>query len=195
MGLFSGRREARERAEAARVAAEEREAAEAADPMTPLKRQFAGAAGGGRLDEASSLLDQYLADHSSDGGPAEYETEPSLLERAAPVRRALRASKLDEAAELLEAWPLSPPMTSTMGPERMAQLPNLNTAGMLLIDFFAVPGVEEHPRYDALMDTQLANVAKWTRLSSPMPRPGGFFDRVYADIKSNRELSRRAQSS
>jgi hypothetical protein len=79
--------------------------------------------------------------------------------------------------------------------DRTTELPNLNTAGMMLIDFFSVPGVESHPRYDGLMDTQLANVAKWTRLSSPMPRPGGFFDRIYADIKSNREISRRSKSS
>ena len=194
MGLFSRRAEARQREEAARAADEKQAAAEAADPIAALKRQFVAAAGGGRLDEASGLLDQYLADHSSDGGLANYETEASLLERAAPVRRALRASDLDRAAELLEAWPLKPPMTSSMGPERMAELPNLNAAGMLLIDFFSIPGVEDHPRYDTLMGTQLRHVAQWTRLSSLRPQPGGFFDRVYADIKSNREITRRAKS-
>ncbi len=194
MGLFGRRAEARAREEEARVAAEEREAAEAADPMAPMKRQFATAAARGSLDEASELLDRYLADHPSDGGPAEYEVEVSLLERAAPVRRALRDQNLDEAAELLQGWPLKPPHTA-FGMDRTTELPTLNTAGMLLIDFFSAPGVESHPRYDALMDTQLANVAKWTRLSSPMPQPGGFFDRVYAEIKSNREISRRAKSS
>jgi hypothetical protein len=192
MGLFGRRAEARAREEEAQAAAEERAAAEAADPVAPLKRQFFVAVERGSLDEASDALNRYLAESPSDNGPAEYEAEMSLLERAAPVRRALQGQQLDEAAELLEHWPLKPPNTSSMGPDRMAQLPSLNTAGMLLIDFFSAAGVENHPRYDALMDTQLANVAKWTRLSSPMPQPGGFFDRVYADIKSKREISRRA---
>ncbi len=195
MGLFSGRAEARAREEEARAAADERAAGEAADPLTPMKRQFAVAAERGRLDEASDVLDRYVAANPSDSGPADYEAQASLLERAAPVRRALRAQQLDEAASLLERWPLEPPSTSTFGIERLAQLPNLNAAGMLLIDFFSAPGVESHPRYDVLMDTQLANVAKWTRLSSPVPKPGGFFDRVYADIKSKREISRRTTNT
>jgi hypothetical protein len=195
MGLFSRRAEAKAREEEARVAAEERAAAEAADPLAALKRQFAAAAERGRLDEASDTLNRYLAENPGDSGPAEYEAEASLLERAAPVRRALQAQQLDEAAELLENWPLEPPNTSSLGFERMAQLPNLNTAGMLLIGFFSASGVEDHPRYDVLMDTQLANIAKWTRLSSPAPKPGGFFDRVYADIKSKREMSRRTKGA
>jgi hypothetical protein len=195
MGLFGRRAAARAREEEARVAAEERAAAEAADPLAPLKRQFAAAVERGRLDEASDTLNRYLGDNPSDSGPAKYEATASLLERAAPVRRALRAQQLDEAAELLERWPLEPPSTSSMGIERLAQLPNLNTAGMLLVDFFSAPNVESHPRYDVLMDTQLANVSKWTRLSSPVPKPGGFFDRVYADIKSKREMSRRAEDA
>lgn len=153
------------------MAAEEQATAEAADPIAPLKRQFAAAAERGRLDEASDTLNHYLADYPRDSGPAEYETKASLLERAAPARRALQARQLDEAAELLERWPLEPPDTSSMGIERMAQLPNLNTAGMLLVDFFSAPGVEDHPRYDALMDTQLRNVAKWTSSPPPCPSP------------------------
>jgi hypothetical protein len=186
MGLFSKRAEARAREAEAQVEAERVAAARAADPLAPAKSQFFTAVERGRLDEASEVLDRYLAD----GGPADYEEQPSLLERAAPVRRALDAQQLDEAAELLASWDLRPPNTS-FGADRLAELPNLNTAGMLLIGFFSSPDAESHPRYDVLMDTQLANVAKWTRLSSPMPQPGGFFDRVYAEIKSNRELSRR----
>jgi hypothetical protein len=193
MGWFSRRAETKKLEEAARVAVEEQEAAAAADPLAPLKGQFGSAAGEGNLGEASRILDSYLRENPSDGGPAEYEADVSLLERAAPIRRAIQAQQLDKAAELLERWPLSPPITSSMGLERMAELPNLNAAGMLLIDFFSAPGVEANVRYDALMDTQLANVAKWTRLSSPIPRPGGFFDQVYADIKSKREISRRTQ--
>lgn len=195
MGLFTRKAEAKAREEEERLEAEARAAAEAADPLAPLKRRFANAVQSGKLDQASEVLDQYLAENPIDGGPADYESGPSLLERAAPVRRALKAQQLDEAVELLENWPLSPPSTSTMGMERMAQLPNLNTAGMLLIDFFSALGADSHPRYDALMDTQLRNVAKWTRLSSPIPQPGGFFDRVYADIKSKREMSRGTQAN
>lgn len=195
MGLFNRRAEARAREEQARAAAEAQAAAEGADPLSPLKRQFVAAVERGKLDDASGVLDQYLADNPTDDGPAEYESEVSLLERAAPVRRALRAQQLDEAAELLERWPLSPPDTTTTGPERLAQLPNLNAAGMLLLDFFSQEEAEANSRYDALLDTQLRHVAQWTRLSSPSPKPGGFFDQVYARFKSKRELSRGAQGA
>jgi hypothetical protein len=194
MGWFNKRAEAREREEQLLLQTEEREKAEAADPKASLKCEFAAAVERGGLDDAAAVLNRYLDEFKVDGGPAEYESGPSLLERAAPARRALNDGQLDAAAEILSSWKIQPPSTSTFGPERLAQLPNLNTLGMLLIDFFSSPGVESHPRYDALMDTQLKQVAQWTRLSSPRPQPGGFFDRVYADIKSKRELSRRAAS-
>lgn len=196
MGWFGKRAERKAREEQERVEAEEqarkRAEAEAADPNAGLKQQFYAAVARGSLDDASAVLDRYLADNPSDPGPADYEPSMSLLEHAALVRRALTAEQPDEAAEILASWDIKPPNTSTMGPERQAQLPNLNALGMVLIDFFSQPGCESHSRYDDLMDRQLRHVAQWTRLSSPMPQPGGFFDQVYANVKSKRELSRAA---
>jgi len=193
MGLFNRRAEAREREQQQREAEEQRQAAEAADPLAPMKRQFAGAVARGRLDDASSTLNAYLADHPSDSGPADYEHGPSLLEQAAPVRRALAADQTDQAVELLIAWEIRPPHGSITEIEaRMAELPNLNTIGMLLVDFFSRPDATAHPAYATLLDTQLMKVAKYTRLSMPRPEPGGYFDRVYAELKSNWELSRAA---
>jgi len=196
MGLFSRRAEAREREQEQREAEERRAAAEAADPLAPLKQQFSVAVGRGRLDDASSTLNAYLADHSSDSGPADYEHQASLLEQAAPVRRALSEDRLDSAVQLLLDWEIRPPHGSIIEIEaRMAELPNLNTVGMLLVDFFSRPDATAHPAYDTLLNTQLERVAKYTRLSMPRPEPGGYFDRVYAELKSNRELSRAAERS
>jgi hypothetical protein len=114
----------------------------------------------------------------------------SLLEHAALARQALNEGQLDKMADLLLDWKIEPPDTATMGPERMAQLPNLNALGMSLIDFFDHATPESEPRYDKLLSEQLRHVAQWTRLSSPRPQAGGFFDRVYADIQSKREMSR-----
>src|SRR3954453_13653626 len=108
MGLFGKRAEAKAREQQQREAEEQREAAEAADPLAPLKRQFASALARGQLDDASGTLDGYLAEHPSDSGPADYEREASLLEQAAPIRRALAANQTDEAVELLIAWDVRP---------------------------------------------------------------------------------------
>ncbi|HZO05869.1 MAG TPA: hypothetical protein VFB52_05740 [Solirubrobacterales bacterium] len=192
MGWFNRKSEERQR----RLEATEREdealaKAKAADPNSQRKTEFHNASVRGDLDRASSLLDDYLTEYEVDPGPTEYDRgRPSLLERAAQARRATKLGDLDEAASILAAWEIKPPPTSTTGPERFAQLPNLNTLGMLLIDFFSLPGAESNSQYDLLLDTKLRQVAQWTRLSSPQPRPGGFFDQAYGQFKSKRELSR-----
>lgn len=192
MGWFNRKSEERQR----RLEATEREdealaKAKAADPNAQRKIEFHNAAARGDLGLASSLLDDYLAEYEVDPGPTEYDGgRASLLELAARARRAIKLGDLEVAASILADWEIKPPPTSTTGPERFAQLPNLNTLGMLLIDFFSLPGAESSSQYDSLLDTKLRQVAQWTRLSSPRPQPGGFFDQVYGQFKSKRELSR-----
>ena len=195
MGWFGGKRKSKHAKQADGSRFEQAAAADAAeqeeDPTAWAARQFVVAMRRGSLDDASNALDRYLAEAEDGGkGVVAGPEGDSLLEHAVPARRALNAGDLDRAAEVLASWKIQPPNTSSHGPERLAQLPNLNTLGMLLIDFFCDPASKTHSRYDELLDGKLADVAKWTRLSSPTPKPGGFFDRAYASLKSERELAR-----
>jgi hypothetical protein len=152
-----------------------------------IAAEFGKAVERGDLDGASALLDDFLAGSQAESEAGTSEQGMSLIEHAAIVRRALREGKLDDATGELEKWAIQPPPTHTTGPERMRELPRLNTVGMLLMDFFRHPDAKGHRRYDDML-AKLRKVAQWTRLSSPVPQPGGFFDRAYGELMSRREL-------
>lgn len=146
---------------------------------TAESQEFVKAVQRGNLDEASELVDRRLALGELPDAPS------SLLDRASAIRHALRQGRLDDAAGMLDAWDVPFGSLSTGNMLSIEQRGRLGALGLSLIGYFEHPGSDGHPRYDDLMDGKLASVAKSARFSGDP-----FYDSLYAQIKSQRELSR-----